>query len=171
MRLLVCLAILIAASVSTRAQDQPSSPGQELLKSRCLACHQTDLIEQQQLTKGGWEREIDKMVRWGARIDAPERETLSAYLTTQFGAPMMTAHQDGAKVTGATAEAPGQAVFRRACLSCHGQDLVEQQRLTRPGWGREVEKMIRWGASVPDADKDALVSFLTSRHGVSAGSR
>ncbi len=59
----------------------------------------------------------------------------------------------------------GDAVFQRACLSCHGRDLVEQQRLTHGGWTREVDKMIRWGAQVPDADKDTLVRFLTARHG------
>lgn len=61
--------------------------------------------------------------------------------------------------------AEGEAVFQRACTSCHGNDLVEQQRLTPAGWTREVEKMMRWGARVPDTEKDVLVRFLSSRYG------
>jgi hypothetical protein len=36
--------------------------------------------------------------------------------------------------------------------------------LSRAGWIREVEKMMRWGADVPAADKDALVSYLAARY-------
>ena len=57
-------------------------------------------------------------------------------------------------------------MFKRACLSCHGADLVEQQRLSPLGWTREVEKMMRWGAQVPEAEKGALVEHLASRYPV-----
>jgi hypothetical protein len=38
--------------------------------------------------------------------------------------------------------------------------LTEQQRLSRTGWTREVEKMMRWGAIVSDDEKEPLVSYL-----------
>jgi hypothetical protein len=41
--------------------------------------------------------------------------------------------------------------------------MVDQQRLTRTGWQRELEKMMRWGARVPEADKESLVDYLLSR--------
>jgi hypothetical protein len=44
--------------------------------------------------------------------------------------------------------------------SCHGPSLIAQQRLDTAGWTREVNKMIGWGAVVPDNEKDALVAFL-----------
>jgi len=44
---------------------------------------------------------------------------------------------------------------------CHGPSLIAQQRLGRAGWTREVDKMIAWGAKVADADKDALIDYLT----------
>lgn len=59
----------------------------------------------------------------------------------------------------------GESVFQRACQSCHGQDIVEQQRIGRDAWGREVDKMKRWGAVVPDADRNSLLDFLTARFG------
>jgi DMSO/TMAO reductase YedYZ molybdopterin-dependent catalytic subunit len=56
--------------------------------------------------------------------------------------------------------------FERACRACHADDLVAQQRLTREGWGREVDKMIRWGARVTPEERGPLVEFLASRWGV-----
>jgi mono/diheme cytochrome c family protein len=54
-------------------------------------------------------------------------------------------------------------VFTRACLSCHGADLTEQQRLSPTGWTREVEKMMRWGAQLTETEKAALVDYLAGR--------
>jgi hypothetical protein len=60
--------------------------------------------------------------------------------------------------------AEGETVFKRACLMCHGADLTEQQRLSPTGWTREVEKMMRWGAVVSEAETPALVDFLSTRY-------
>lgn len=50
------------------------------------------------------------------------------------------------------------------CMSaCHGGNLVAQQRLDRAGWTREIDKMIRWGAPVPAAEKDQWIEHLVSR--------
>jgi cytochrome c5 len=50
--------------------------------------------------------------------------------------------------------------MEQACTACHGPSLIAQQRLDRNGWSRELDKMIRWGASVAPADKDALLAYL-----------
>ncbi len=55
--------------------------------------------------------------------------------------------------------------FRRACLSCHEDDVIVQQRLTRAQWDREVDKMIRWGAPVKPEAKNSIVEFLAERYG------
>jgi hypothetical protein len=46
--------------------------------------------------------------------------------------------------------------------SCHGSSLIAQQRLDRNGWSREIEKMIGWGAQLPDAEKDPFISYLAA---------
>ena len=61
-------------------------------------------------------------------------------------------------------EGVGVEVVRDKCLLCHEADLIVQQRLGKPGWTREVDKMIRWGAAVPAAEKDALVDDLAARY-------
>jgi len=62
--------------------------------------------------------------------------------------------------------AAADATFDRACRACHDEDLVVQQRLTRDGWVREVDKMIRWGARVMPEERAPLVDFLASRWNV-----
>jgi sulfite oxidase len=49
-------------------------------RERCLVCHDDDVIRQQRLTRAQWEREIDKMINWGARVSAEERPSLLDYL-------------------------------------------------------------------------------------------
>ena len=156
----VCLRVAVLGAqmpTATPTADLPDGDGIQVVRSRCLSCHGADLIASQRLAETGWGRELDKMVRWGANVPEAERPALVAYLTRHFS-PAPLAAPDPA--------APGEAVFKRACLSCHGADLIEQQRLSPTGWTREVEKMMRWGAAVSEADKAALVDYLAGRYPV-----
>lgn len=62
--------------------------------------------------------------------------------------------------------APPPAVFNQSCLGCHTVEPIQQQRLSRTQWEREVEKMQRWGAKVRPELKDVLVDYLSNRYGV-----
>ncbi|MGH9629511.1 MAG: hypothetical protein ACRD7E_14420, partial [Bryobacteraceae bacterium] len=55
--------------------------------------------------------------------------------------------------------------YKTACLSCHGEDIIRQQRLTRVQWEREVDKMVRWGAKVDPANKEPLIDYLVKLYG------
>ena len=37
-----------------------------------------------------------------------------------------------------------------------------QQRLNKAAWGKEVDKMMKWGAEVDPKDRDALVDYLSA---------
>lgn len=126
------------------------------MKRRCVSCHETDIITSQKLSLTGWTRSVDKMVRWGASITPEERDILQPYLARHFAPRPAASH--------APAEA-GAATFKRVCLTCHEADIIEQQKLTPTGWTRSVEKMMRWGAAVSDADKGPLVEYLAARYG------
>ena len=152
----VLVSALSALSGAILAQELPAGAGAEVLKTRCASCHERDLVMSQHLSAAGWGRELDKMVRWGARLDTAERDVLVPYLAANFSPRPVASHAS-------ETPPPGAATFTRACLSCHEGDLVDQQRLGRTGWVREVEKMMRWGARVADADKDPLVDYLLSR--------
>lgn len=155
---LLAVALASGAAAGVSAQDLPEGPDVALVRTRCVTCHGADLIVQQRLTQVGWDREVTKMVRWGAPVTDAERAPIVAYLTRSFGLQPAVSH-DARQV------AAGEAIYKEACRQCHEDDLAEQQRLTATGWTREVEKMIRWGARVTPAEKPALVAYLYSRWG------
>ena len=144
-------------SGSSGQQNQQSAD----IAPQCVLCHDSDLITQQKLSRAGWSRELDKMIKWGAVVATDERERLLDALAKAFG-PARSARQEQAAEK--VEELPG--VVTRSCLTCHERDLIAQQRLTRAGWVREVEKMIRWGAPVNEAEKTELVDFLADRYPV-----
>ena len=49
----------------------------------CIGCHGVRLTHTQRLSRGTWEKELDKMVRWGAQIN--DRASLMEYLVDNFG--------------------------------------------------------------------------------------
>ena len=155
MKRLALLGLVLASQVAT-AQQLPAGAGADVLKSRCVICHEADIITSQKLSLTGWTNSINKMVRWGSQITPAERELLQPYLAQHFAPKPVASHPS----TDA-----GAATFKRVCLTCHDADIVEQQRLTPTGWTRSVEKMMRWGAAVSDADKQALIDHLASRFG------
>ena len=57
------------------------------------------------------------------------------------------------------------AAFRNACIACHDQDVIEQQRLTRAQWDLEINKMVGWGAKVREEDRGGLLDYLSSNFG------
>jgi cytochrome c5 len=150
------LLLALLGSVSISAQQLPPGPAADVLKSRCVICHEVDIITSQKLSLTGWTNSISKMVRWGSQITAEEREVLQPYLAQHFAPRPMASH--------VSTEA-GAATYKKVCLTCHDADMIEQQRLTPTGWTRSVEKMMRWGAAVSDAEKQPLIDHLASRFG------
>lgn len=161
-RLLLAGVFVVIAAGAAAAQDAPrglpDNPGAEIARATCIGCHESDLIVSQRLSPAGWDREVAKMERWGAKVSAEERPALVGYLTRQFGVRPAVSH-DAAAVTA------GEAVYKNACRACHEDDLSAQQRLSAAAWGRTVDKMVRWGARVSAEDKTPLVAYLASRWG------
>jgi mono/diheme cytochrome c family protein len=60
------------------------------------------------------------------------------------------------------AESDGHKLETAACASCHSLRLVESQRLSPAAWGKEVDKMVGWGAVVPEKQK--LIDYLASEY-------
>jgi hypothetical protein len=52
------------------------------------------------------------------------------------------------------------ALIRAKCVVCHEADLITQQRLNEAGWSRELDKMIRWGATVSTEERDPMLKLL-----------
>jgi DMSO/TMAO reductase YedYZ molybdopterin-dependent catalytic subunit len=61
--------------------------------------------------------------------------------------------------------------FRNACLVCHEDDVIRQQRLTRAQWDRELKKMTGWGAQVKDEEREGFLDYLFANYGPRARRR
>jgi DMSO/TMAO reductase YedYZ molybdopterin-dependent catalytic subunit len=55
--------------------------------------------------------------------------------------------------------------FNAACVGCHESDVIQQQRLTRAQWDREINKMTGWGATVSPDEREAFLNYLAGRFG------
>jgi mono/diheme cytochrome c family protein len=140
--------------------------GGEIMKAQCLTCHGDDLIQQQRLNKAGWTREVEKMMRWGAEVKDADKDHLIEYLTANY--PQRPFSKEPlappTPAVDAAVIARGKTLHEGKCLACHGDDLVKQQRLSKTGWTKEVEKMVRWGAEVSDEEKPVLVEYLLTQN-------
>jgi hypothetical protein len=75
----------VDAAVEQRGTDRSKVDVPENFKASCLSCHEMDVIEQQRLSRDQWDREIEKMMRWGAPVRPQDRETFLEFLVTHFG--------------------------------------------------------------------------------------
>jgi mono/diheme cytochrome c family protein len=57
----------------------------------------------------------------------------------------------------------GKAEEQRTCIACHSLRLIHSQRLSRAQWGKELEKMAGWGATIKD--REAILEYLVSDYG------
>jgi DMSO/TMAO reductase YedYZ molybdopterin-dependent catalytic subunit len=51
--------------------------------------------------------------------------------------------------------------YKTACLTCHDEAMMTQQRLTPAQWDREVQKMTGWGAQIKPEDRSVIVKYLS----------
>ena len=160
--LLAAICGLMSAGAGAARQDLPEGKGVEIARDKCVVCHEADVIVAQRLSREGWTREVEKMIRWGAVVSEAEKEVLVDYLAARFNPGSGPRSVAGAPKAG---EERGKRIFEEKCLLCHEADVAEQQRLSRQGWTREVEKMIRWGAVLSDEEKGQLVDYLYGNFG------
>jgi len=146
--------LVIIAGTSIGAQQLPAGPGADVFKMRCIGCHDADIVTSQKLSLTGWTNSVAKMIRWGAQITPEERDVLQPYLAAHFAPRPAVSH---------ASVAAGEATYKRACLSCHDADIIEQQKLSKTGWTNSVNKMVRWGAAVPETEREPLADYLFSR--------
>src|SRR5207302_7679104 len=68
----------------TAQPDLPPGPVKAKATTACTECHDARIILQQRLSKAAWTKEVDKMVKWGAVVDAADRDPLIDYLSSNF---------------------------------------------------------------------------------------
>jgi len=92
---MLCGVVVVAAILHSTAfgqkpaavkptEDLPSGTMQAKATTACLECHEARIILQQRLNQAAWTKEVDKMIKWGAVVDANDRDALIDYLGTNF---------------------------------------------------------------------------------------
>ena|SRR3974390_1565965 len=65
--------------------ELPAGPMKDKATTACTECHESRIIVQQRLSKAAWTKEVDKMIKWGAIVDAQDRDPLIDYFSANFG--------------------------------------------------------------------------------------
>jgi mono/diheme cytochrome c family protein len=61
----------------------------------------------------------------------------------------------------------GSTLISTHCIACHSVDIVRQQRLTQKQWTATIEKMSKWGSTLPESDRPAAIEYLSRNYGPS----
>lgn len=56
----------------------------------------------------------------------------------------------------------GKRAENTYCVACHSTRIINSQRLSAAAWTKEVDKMMGWGAVVPD--KQLLIDYLATEY-------
>jgi hypothetical protein len=95
--------------------------------------------------------------------------TILLFLSMLFAALVLA----GAQAPGAPGKplppGPMQAKIKAACTQCHNTSRITDHRLTRQQWSDELQKMEGLGAVIPDADRNAMLSYLAKNFGPAKG--
>jgi hypothetical protein len=85
-RTIALLSLSTVPLLWSQSPDLPSGAVQAKVRTACLECHESRIIVQQRLSKGAWTKEVDKMIKWGAVVDAADHDAFVDYLSANFPA-------------------------------------------------------------------------------------
>ena len=57
----------------------------------------------------------------------------------------------------------GAALVQTLCTVCHTTERIDEARHDRAGWEQTVDRMIKTGARLTDAQRKVVVDYLVSR--------
>jgi len=77
--MLKMLSIILLSVVNSVAIASTDSP-KDLIEKRCTICHDVSLIYNAKKSKSEWEKTVDRMIKYGARLNNEEKEALIKYL-------------------------------------------------------------------------------------------
>ncbi|MCU1283235.1 MAG: petJ, partial [bacterium] len=106
--------------------------GDKAVAQDCQICHSLDLVDSQRLGREAWQKEVKKMIGWGAPVPPEDEPLIVETLTARAGVDVAIAAPReiaAALVEAEVAPDPkppagdahkGAALYRVACASCHG---------------------------------------------------
>jgi hypothetical protein len=87
-KFLLAAAVILAVSrfwaQTPLGPELPPGDMQAKARTACLECHDARIILQQRLSKATWQKEVEKMMKWGALVEPTDENTLVDYLSSNF---------------------------------------------------------------------------------------
>jgi competence protein ComEA len=62
-------------------------------------------------------------------------------------------------------DGPGKELVARACTECHSVDRMRSNRISKDDWFDKISDMVDRGASVTDAESQAMAEYLAKNFG------
>jgi len=79
---LFLMGISLSAQLLLAGPEESEEAGKLAEQKSCQLCHSLRLVQSQRLSAAAWQKEVDKMIGWGAVV--PQREVLIEYLTRHY---------------------------------------------------------------------------------------
>lgn len=73
------IAILLIIAFAIAYADNPAAMG--VLEKKCYSCHNINIVLKAKKNKDEWEKTLDRMIDYGAKLDKEERKILIKFLT------------------------------------------------------------------------------------------
>lgn len=77
-----CAILLCSTAIAFAADSQSTDRGRQEEQRACTPCHSLRLVDSQRLSRTAWEKEIKKMIGWGAIVS--DRQLLLDYLSREY---------------------------------------------------------------------------------------
>jgi hypothetical protein len=108
-----------------------SAQGEDTLKKKCVGCHSLEIITNLKKNTEGWNKTVEKMVSYGAKLTEEEKKNLISYLAETYG---LAAKPEEPLTSG------------NSCVDCHKKkevisSLPDYQRDYYPEWAGSIHGM------------------------------
>lgn len=139
----------IVAPLGLRASTVlPDGPGKKTVETVCSGCHSLEVITDKNWDRGQWERSVQVMIEFGARLTKKQVSEAVNYLVTNFGV-----------------KDRGRELVEDVCTYCHGLDKLQGQERSREEWRGLIKGMIFEGAPVTDEEFSMILDYLEKNYG------
>jgi cytochrome c5 len=174
-------ACLLCSGANAQGAQAAADDGGQLLREACVQCHSPRPIQLTRDGPGGWRDTVERMVVFGARLEAGEVDELVAYLSGQFGpgTDRMTSgklppdavwpdgqHDDATAPDDLLPPGEGRELIAALCTGCHDGGRILATRRSDESWSRYVREMLAQGQIDPSPDQLAtMVAYLQANFG------
>jgi hypothetical protein len=77
-----CCAISLCSAIAFAVNAQSQDSGRQEEQRACTPCHSLRLVDSQRLSRAAWQKELTKMIGWGAVVT--DKELLLDYLSREY---------------------------------------------------------------------------------------